>query len=96
MSERLGVKQVCGSTNQLGELWDNTYPVLVASFLRKSENEQLNELYLESKNVYSVWHNNKELARAKTTKGHGHAYKTILKKIAKSLWRVSANWYETR
>ncbi|MHB8124630.1 MAG: hypothetical protein ACYDEJ_03135 [Desulfitobacteriaceae bacterium] len=84
MSERLGVKQVCGCANNFGgELWDGSYPALVYTFLRRKNDSSpgYNELWLEAENVYTVYYNNAELARIQTTKGHAHAYKQLLKKI---------------
>jgi len=87
MSERLGVKQVCGCVNHFGgELWDGSYPAIVFTFLRRKIDSSpgYNELWLEAENVYTVYHNNVELAMVKTVRGHAMAYKMLLKKIRRN------------
>lgn len=79
--ERLGVKQVCGESNSIGELWDGTYPAINFTVLQKS-GERI-ELWLEAENVYTLYHSNTELARTKTTKGGRMAYLRMIKKVRK-------------
>ena len=83
MSTRLGVKQVCGQPNQKGELWDGTYPVIVATYLTRSDgvsNGARNEVWQESENTYTLFRGNTELARVSTKRGGAVAYKMMIAK----------------
>lgn len=83
MSIRLGVKQVCGHPNQLGELWDGTYPVIVSTYLTRTDgvsNGARNEVWQESENIYTLFRGNTELVRVRTKRGDAVAYKMMLKK----------------
>ncbi len=81
--ERLGGKHICGDYNSLGELWDGTYPAINFTVLQKT-GERV-ELWLESENVYTLFHANKELSRTKTTKGGRVAYLRMIKKVRKEM-----------
>jgi len=76
--KRQGIKQICGSLNHLGDLWDGTYPAMAYTILRRTGEEH--QIWLESENEYTIFKGNTELARTKTKKGLGNACKLLTKK----------------
>lgn len=77
--ERLGVDMRI--SKQLGEFWDGSYPVILSTVLQKDGS--CFEVWLESENNYTLWHNNKQIGKAKTKRGRLTAYKTMVKKFRK-------------